>query len=78
MKKIFCLIISAIYILTVLTLNVYAEDYTVYDESKQKSDFFLLQELSIINGLDYESLNTTDTVSKSTLINYLVNKYKEN
>lgn len=73
MKKIFCLIISAIYILTVLTLNVYAEDYTVYDESKQKSDFFLLQELSIINGLDYESLNTTDTVSKSTLINYLVN-----
>ena len=44
-----------------------------YDETKLNSDFLLLQELSIINGLDYESLNTTETVSKSTLINYLVN-----
>lgn len=68
MRKLLCWIISVMFVLSVVSVN--AEEYAA---DKQNADFLLLQEFGIINGLNYDSLNVDDTVSKSTFINYLVN-----
>ena len=68
MRKLLCLIISAMFVLSAVSVN--AEEYAA---DKQNADFLILRELGIINGLNYDSLNVNDTVSKSTFANYLVN-----
>ena len=68
MRKLLCLVISAMLVLSAVSVN--AEEYAA---DKQNTDFLILRELGIINGLNYDSLNVNDTVSKSTFANYLVN-----
>lgn len=68
MRKLLCLVISAMLVLSAVSVN--AEEYAA---DKQNTDFLILRELGIINGLNYDSLNVNDTVSKSTFVNYLVN-----
>lgn len=68
MRKLLCLIISTVFILSAVTVSA---DSDMTD--KQNSDFLLLQELDIVSGLNYDSINVNDTVSKATFTNYLLN-----